>query len=480
MTTPNPLRRRTRIGVTVRTPGQIKSEALAFNSGLVRAARAAVEDDDTGTPTPPSSEDQTVGELWLYGLVGGWWRGFDAESVAAAIRGMDVDVLHVRIHSPGGRADEGIAIANLLRNHKAHVVTVVDGKAASAASVIAVAGDEVVMCPGSQLMLHDASTGMCVWGDAAWLRDQTEELTRVADWIDGQSQNYAGVYAYKAGGTAQQWRDVMTANGILGTWYTAEEAVAAKLADRVGTIVAAGSPPVAPEDDFDDDDEEMLAKVEHDLQLLEQCVAPAARLDWQGETYHQKPPTASAGGSTQPEGAAVVDFNDEQITALREQIGFPADADAETIVAAVSEALGERAEETSSTPTPQIPEGMALVDSALLAQVQSDAAAGRTAATTLAVQDRDSVINKALADGKIAAASRDKFVEAWDKEVAAGAVAAPATRAILDALTPGVVPTAESGHESEPSALGEGIDINDAELDAFAASLGLNKEALRG
>ena len=73
-----------------------------------------------------------------YGVVGGYWWGFDAESVANALRGMDVDTLIVRVHSPGGAASEGIAIGNLLRNLEAHVVVVVDGMAASAASVIAI------------------------------------------------------------------------------------------------------------------------------------------------------------------------------------------------------------------------------------------------------------------------------------------------------------------------------------------------------
>lgn len=169
-----------------------------------------------------------------------------------------------------------------------------------------------------------------------------------------------------------------------------------------------------------------------------------------------------------------MDLNDEQITALREQVGFPADADADTIVAAVKEALAEQAEPPKEKPTtPVVPEGMALVDSAVLAQIQADAALGRTAQTTLATQERDAVIAKALADGKIAATSREKFVKAWDKD-------AEVARAILDSLTPGLIPVTDTGHEDEPNALGEDIKIDDAELEAFASGLGLTKEDLRG
>lgn len=357
-----------------RTPAAIKASAPMLLGQRSRVAGAEAGDD--GAPV----ENGAVGELWLYGVVGGYYYGFNAESVAAALRGLDVDVLYVRIHSPGGYAPDGIAIANLLRNHKAKIVVVVDGLAASAASVIAIAGDEVVMCPGSQMMLHDASTGM--WGNAA-------ELRRAADWIDGQSNNYAGVYQHRAGGTVAQWREVMLANDGWGTYFTADEAVAAKLADSVGTRIAAGSPPTAPKYAFDEEDEELLAQVAHDLALLEQNVHPAALAAWQGE--RPKPPTASAGGSTQPEGAAVVDFNDKQIAALREQVGFPADADADTIVAAVSEALNESADPQVST---QVPEGMRLVSATVFDDVSAKAESGARAAEELLTMKCNAVLDR--------------------------------------------------------------------------------------
>jgi ATP-dependent protease ClpP protease subunit len=109
----------------------------------------------TGSPVygrePPRTaarlHTQGHAELWLYGVVGGYWWGFDAEDVAYQLAGprrrRDA---HVRIHSPGGSVFEGIAIANLLRAHKAKVTVVVDGLAASAASIIAIAGDETSSC----------------------------------------------------------------------------------------------------------------------------------------------------------------------------------------------------------------------------------------------------------------------------------------------------------------------------------------------
>jgi hypothetical protein len=117
---------------------------------------------------------------------------------------------------------DGIAIANALRAHKGDVTTVVDGLAASIASVIAQAGRQRVMQANSMMMIHDAF-GLCM-GNAAEMAAMAETLGKVSD-------NIADVYASRSGrGTADSWRGEMRAE----RWYTADEAVAAGLADRVG------------------------------------------------------------------------------------------------------------------------------------------------------------------------------------------------------------------------------------------------------
>ncbi|SDC45866.1 head maturation protease, ClpP-related [Nocardioides lianchengensis] len=418
----------------LRTAAALKADAALLLGQPSRAALAAADDDQAPQPAPDS------GELWLYGPVGGWWRGFNAESVAEALRSLDVGTLYVRIHSPGGYAPDGIAIANLLRNHRAKVIVVVDGLAASAASVIAIAGDEIVMCPGSQMMLHDAST--YGYGNAA-------ELRRQADWIDGQSENYAGVYQYKAGGTVAQWREVMLANDGTGTWYTAEGAVSANLATEVGTRTAVGSPPTAPdEDDFDDED--ILARLEHDLRLLE-AVPPAALAAWQGQPI--KPPTASAGGTTQPEGAAVVDFNDTQIAALREQVGFPADADADTIVAAVTEALAESADPKVTT---QVPEGMKLVSATVFDDVTAKAERGAKAAEELLTMQTNSFLDRFKDRFPPTDEARAKWAADFRRDPAG-------TEKYLSAAAP-LVPTGEIGHGDVPATAGGGATTSLAEV----------------
>jgi ATP-dependent protease ClpP protease subunit len=154
----------------------------------------------------------------IYDEIGYW--GVTASDFVRELSAVNASAIDVHLNSPGGEIFDGIAIANALRAHPATVTTYVDSLAASIASVIALAGDRVVMAPNSQMMIHDGS-GICI-GNAADMREMAELLDR-------QSNNIAEVYATKAGGTVEEWRALMTAE----TWYTAAEAVAAGLADEV-------------------------------------------------------------------------------------------------------------------------------------------------------------------------------------------------------------------------------------------------------
>lgn len=179
---------------------------------------------------PSAGGDQRVATLRLYDPVDSWggeW-GVSAKEFATALDELPDTVEEIRLHinSPGGEVFEGIAVLNALRSHDARVVAVVDGLAASAASFIACGADEVVMARNSEMMIHDA-WGLCV-GNAEDMRTLAEDLDRLSD-------NIASVYAEKAGGKVSDWRAAMSRE----TWYSAEEAVAAGLADRVDTKDAA-------------------------------------------------------------------------------------------------------------------------------------------------------------------------------------------------------------------------------------------------
>ncbi|MGW7786043.1 head maturation protease, ClpP-related [Streptomyces tricolor] len=157
-------------------------------------------------------------ELFLYDEIGGW--GTLAEDFIAELEAITTPKLRVRVSSPGGSVFEGVALANALRAHPAEVTVQVDGIAASIASVIAMAADRVVMQPQAMVMVHDAS-GVCM-GNAQDMADMAALLDKISD-------NIADAYGAKAGGTRAEWRQVMKAE----TWYTAEEAVEAGLADEV-------------------------------------------------------------------------------------------------------------------------------------------------------------------------------------------------------------------------------------------------------
>jgi ATP-dependent protease ClpP protease subunit len=170
-----------------------------------------------------------VATLDLYDEIGFW--GINASDFKAALDQITARDLTVRINSPGGDVFDGIAILNLLRSHSAKVHTIVDGMAASAASFIAMAGD-VTMMPNSQMMIHDA-LGLCVGNQA--------EMLETAALLDKASNNIADIYQRKAGGTVADWRAAMQTE----TWYGAQEAVDAGLADRVGDTDEPGDSTIA-------------------------------------------------------------------------------------------------------------------------------------------------------------------------------------------------------------------------------------------
>lgn len=160
----------------------------------------------------------------MYGPIGpDFWEpenAITAKSVMAQLADISGDVT-VRISSGGGDVYEGIDIMTALKNHDGKVTVIVESLAASAASFIAVGGaDRVLMRPSSELMLHRAWT--LTEGNADDARKTLADLER-------QDNKLAAIYAAKAGGEIQDWLDAMSAE----TWYTAEEAVAAGLADAV-------------------------------------------------------------------------------------------------------------------------------------------------------------------------------------------------------------------------------------------------------
>jgi ATP-dependent protease ClpP protease subunit len=115
-----------------------------------------------------------------------------------------------------------VAVYSALRRRPGTVTVVVDGLAASIATVIAMAASpgQIIISEGSLMMIHTA------WADCA---GDADELRAMADVLDKASDSIAGIYAARTGLPASAWRSAMASE----TWYSAREAVAAGLADRV-------------------------------------------------------------------------------------------------------------------------------------------------------------------------------------------------------------------------------------------------------
>lgn len=209
------------------------ADVSAFITAQARAghpaAQAAADGHRCYRITNATSPDEA--ELMLYNDIGGWF-GTYADEFVEELSAISAPRLTVRLNSPGGSVFQGLAIASALRTHPADITVRVDGIAASIASVIALAGDRLVVMPGSTMMIHEAA-GEAV-GDAS-------VMAKMAEVLDTLSANIADMYAAKAGGTRDEWRQRMVAE----TWFLADEAVAAGLADEVGP--SRGATPEEPE-----------------------------------------------------------------------------------------------------------------------------------------------------------------------------------------------------------------------------------------
>ena len=170
-----------------------------------------VRNHDGSAPTRVDVYDE-IGGHWLFG-------GVSAADFAAELAQIEGDI-EVHINSPGGDVFDGIAIYNAIAQRPGNVTTVVDGLAASAASFIAQAGKTRIIAPGAMMMIHDAF-GVCM-GNAADMRE-------MAGLLDQVSGNIADIYAAHTGKPVDGWRGAMQAE----TWYTAQEAVDAGLADKL-------------------------------------------------------------------------------------------------------------------------------------------------------------------------------------------------------------------------------------------------------
>lgn len=166
-----------------------------------------------------NARDGGIAEIAIFDEIGGW--GITARQFAQELSSFrDISLIKLYIHSPGGDVFEGMAIYNLIRNHPARVEVEVLGLAASMASVIAMAGDLIIMPENAMMMIHRP------WGIQG---GDADNMRRYADLLDKVEDTLVSAYTTKTGLTAENIKTMLAAE----TWLTGAEAVEQGFADQL-------------------------------------------------------------------------------------------------------------------------------------------------------------------------------------------------------------------------------------------------------
>ncbi|HDR7449339.1 peptidase S14 [Bacillus toyonensis] len=191
------------------------------------------------------SKGENEYKLTVYGSIGGWFSENNAEAVRRKIQDVKAEKIHVHINSGGGSAFDGVAICNQLKQHNAEIIVHIDGWAASAASVIAMAGDKIIMPSNTMMMIHQAST--FEYGNADLFEKTARDLRKIDSAL-------AASYKKRFVGTDEELKQLLKDE----TWLTAEEAVALGLADEIADEIEI-------DDTQEDEEVEVVENFKEDL-----------------------------------------------------------------------------------------------------------------------------------------------------------------------------------------------------------------------
>ncbi|MGA2032308.1 MAG: head maturation protease, ClpP-related [Thermoguttaceae bacterium] len=170
-------------------------------------------------------------ELYLFDIIDQW--GYSAKQLVTDLKTAgDVKSIDVHINSPGGAITEGLALYNILKRHPAPKRVTIDGLAASIASVVAMAGDEID-CPANAYMMIHNPGGVGV--------GESDDLRHTAELLDKMKAGIVGIYAERTGQTPEAISALMDAE----TWMTGQEALELgfcdKCTDEIQMAAVAGS-----------------------------------------------------------------------------------------------------------------------------------------------------------------------------------------------------------------------------------------------
>ncbi len=382
------------------------------------------------------AETQTA-TLHIYDEIGAdpfFGGGVDVNELVGEIEALDKGAeLTVRINSPGGRAWDGLALANAIMRHPGKTTTHVDGLAASAASLVALAGDEVVMSKYGQMMLHNAWAGVA--GTA-------EDLKAAADTLAKLNGSMAAFYADRAGGEVADWAKAMKKE----SWYTADEALAVGLATSIDES--------GKRDEVEAAAASAIAKATAMFKYPGRLAAPA--------------PVSARATTNGPTGPATKEGPVAISKQVAERLGLGEDATDEQVLAKIAE-LDKGTDEggdagTGGADAGTVAEvtaaaaklGLSVIDSETAATMRANSELGAQAHAAMETQRITGLVEAALSAGKIAPSRKDHFVALMRADEAG-------TTELLASIPPGTaVPMNELGHSTQPIAqTGDDVDITD-------------------
>ena len=184
---------------------------------------------DRGSFRIKAEEGSDEATIYVYGAIGDYY-GIDAQTFVRELAAIEASTIHLRINSPGGDVFAARAMKTALEQHAAKVVAHIDGLAASAASFLMLAADEIEISEGAFVMIHLPWTFAV--GSADDLRASAAVLDKVGEAIVGD-------YVRRTGKGADEVLAWMKAE----TWFTADEAVAEGFCDRKAGETAAPADP---------------------------------------------------------------------------------------------------------------------------------------------------------------------------------------------------------------------------------------------
>lgn len=192
-------------------------QLLRDNAGAERKPLNVLRNEDAGEAT-----------IYIYDVIDDWW-GINAQMVAQAVAGIDPsNTLHVRVNSPGGDVFAGRAMRTALQQFKGKSVGHIDGLAASAATTVVDACDEIEIAEGAMYMIHNG------WTIAL---GNKHEMQKTADLLDKVDAAIVADYAKRTGADLQQLVEWMDDE----TWFSAAEAVEHGFATRLATLPDKGT-----------------------------------------------------------------------------------------------------------------------------------------------------------------------------------------------------------------------------------------------